>query len=49
MGADIILGAHPHVVQTIDRITVTTDDGTQREGVVAYSLGNFGLEPKVAL
>ena len=41
MGADIILGAHPHVVQTIDRITVTTEDGTQREGVVAYSLGNF--------
>jgi|GEM_PF-871288 len=41
MGADIILGAHPHVVQTMDRVTVTTEDGETREGVVAYSLGNF--------
>ena len=40
-GADIILGHHPHVVQPIKRYTVETEDGTTREGVVAYSLGNF--------
>ncbi len=40
-GADIILGAHPHVVQPIERYTVEGEDGTTREGVVAYSLGNF--------
>ncbi len=40
-GADIILGHHPHVVQPIKRYTVEAEDGTSREGVVAYSLGNF--------
>jgi|GEM_PF-4410856 len=36
-GADLILNAHPHLLQTIGHI-VTTDG---REVVVAYSLGNF--------
>ncbi len=36
-GADVILGHHPHVLQPIERIR--TDGG--REGIVAYSLGNF--------
>jgi len=40
-GADIIIGHHPHVVQSIERYTVEAEDGTLREGVVAYSLGNF--------
>ena len=36
-GADLILNAHPHVLQTMGRV-VTTDG---REVMVAYSLGNF--------
>jgi poly-gamma-glutamate capsule biosynthesis protein CapA/YwtB (metallophosphatase superfamily) len=40
-GADIILGSHPHVVQPYERIEVLQEDGTVRQGVVIYSLGNF--------
>ena len=40
-GADLVLGGHPHVLQPYDTITVTGEDGTQREGFVIYSLGNF--------
>ncbi|MGI6772492.1 MAG: CapA family protein [Clostridiales bacterium] len=36
-GADVIIGHHPHVLQTIELIT-KMDGGT---AVVAYSLGNF--------
>ncbi len=36
-GADVILGHHPHVLQPIE--TYIAKDG--RQGVVAYSLGNF--------
>ncbi len=36
-GATIVLGTHPHVPQPVERY-VTADD---REGLVAYSLGNF--------
>jgi|SRR5579862_3871340 len=35
-GADLILGAHPHVLQPVDRIGKT---------VVAYSMGNFVFDP----
>ena len=40
-GADIILGSHPHVLQPMEKQTVTLDDGTTKEGFVIYSLGNF--------
>ena len=36
-GADIILGHHPHVLQPIE--TIESSDG--RQGLVAFSLGNF--------
>ncbi len=36
-GADVIIGAHPHVLQPWEK--VTTRSG--REGLVIYSLGNF--------
>ena len=36
-GADIIIGTHPHVVQSIEMLTST--DG--RQVPIAYSLGNF--------
>lgn len=40
-GADIILGSHPHVIQTMERKTVTDSSGEDRDVFVAYSLGNF--------
>ena len=40
-GADVILGSHPHVLQPLEVRTITDEDGTQRKGVVIYSLGNF--------
>lgn len=40
-GADIILGNHPHVPQSMERKTIKLDDGTTKQGFVIYSLGNF--------
>ncbi len=40
-GADVILGTHPHVLQPIDIRTIKDADGTERKGIVIYSLGNF--------
>jgi len=40
-GADLILGHHPHVVQPYERYRVDNADGTSREGIIMYSLGNF--------
>lgn len=40
-GADIILGSHAHVVQPMEKRTITNADGTKRTGFVIYSLGNF--------
>lgn len=40
-GADIILGSHPHVLQSMEKREVTLADGTKKQGFVIYSLGNF--------
>ena len=40
-GADIILGSHPHVLQPIEKRTITLEDGTTKDGFLIYSLGNF--------
>ena len=40
-GVDVILGSHSHVVGPMEMRTVTTDDGTEKEVFLAYSLGNF--------
>lgn len=40
-GADVIFGSYPHVVKPMEVISVTDEDGTSRQGVVFYSLGNF--------
>lgn len=40
-GADIILGSHPHVLEPMEKRTITLDDGTTKDGFVIYSLGNF--------
>lgn len=39
-GADLIIGAHPHVVQPVEELTYTYQ-GQQRKGVVFWSLGNY--------
>ena len=40
-GVDIILGSHPHVLEPMEKRTVTLDDGTKKDGFLIYSLGNF--------
>ena len=40
-GADVILGAHPNVVQGAERLRVTRSDGLKYEAVVCYSLGSL--------
>lgn len=40
-GVDVIIGSHPHVLQKMEKRTVTLDDGTKKDGFVIYSLGNF--------
>lgn len=40
-GADMVIGMHPHVVQPIRNERVTLPDGTTKEAIVVYSLGNF--------
>lgn len=40
-GVDIILGSHPHVLQPMEKRTITLDNGTTKDGFIIYSLGNF--------
>ena len=40
-GVDIILGSHPHVLEPMEKRTVTLEDGTTKDGFIIYSLGNF--------
>ncbi len=40
-GVDIILGSHPHVLEPMEKRTITLNDGTTKDGFVIYSLGNF--------
>ena len=40
-GADLVIGSHPHVVQPIRTETATLPDGSRKDVVVVYSLGNF--------
>lgn len=40
-GVDVILGSHPHVLQPMEKRTVTLDDGSTKDCFVIYSLGNF--------
>lgn len=40
-GADIILGSHPHVLEPMEKRTITLPDGTTKDGFIIYSLGNF--------
>ena len=45
-GVDIILGNHPHVLEPMEKRTVTLDDGTIKECFVIYALGNFTADQR---
>lgn len=38
---NVILGSHPHVLQPMKMLKVSTDDGKEKEGLVIFSQGNF--------
>ena len=40
-GVDVILGCHPHVLQPMEKRTITLEDGTTKDVFVIFSLGNF--------
>lgn len=40
-GVDLIFGSHPHVLQPMEKKTITQKDGREKECFVIYSLGNF--------
>ena len=40
-GVNVIIGNHPHVIQPMEKRIVTLEDGSTRDGFVAYALGNF--------
>lgn len=40
-GVDVILGNHPHVLEPMEKRTVTLEDGTTKDCFVIYALGNF--------
>ena len=40
-GADIVLGSHPHRVQRMEILSVTGEDGKERQVPVYYSMGNY--------
>ena len=40
-GVDIILGSHPHVLEPMEKRTISLSDGSTKEGFIIYSLGNF--------
>lgn len=40
-GVDLILGSHTHCLEPMEKRTVILEDGTEKDGFVIYSLGNF--------
>lgn len=40
-GVDIIFGNHPHVLEPMEKRTITLEDGTVKDGFIIYALGNF--------
>ncbi|MFK7946397.1 MAG: CapA family protein [Saprospiraceae bacterium] len=40
-GADLVIGAHPHVIQPIKKIPYTNKKGESTEGLCVFSMGNF--------
>ena len=45
-GVDIILGNHPHVLEPMEKRTITMEDGTEKDVFVVYALGNFTADQR---
>lgn len=45
-GVDLIFGSHPHVLQPMEKKTITLEDGSNKDCFVIYSLGNFMADQK---
>lgn len=45
-GVDIIIGNHPHVLEPMEKKTITLEDGTTKEVFVVYALGNFTADQR---
>lgn len=45
-GVDIILGNHPHVLEPMEKKTITLEDGTMKDVFVVYALGNFTADQR---
>lgn len=45
-GVDIILGNHPHVLEPMEKKTITLQDGTTKDVFVVYALGNFTADQR---
>lgn len=45
-GVDIILGNHPHVLEPMEKKTITLENGTEKEVFVVYALGNFTADQR---
>ena len=41
LGADLVLGGHPHVPQPMETVEIDNGDGTTRVGYLCYCLGNL--------
>ena len=40
-GVDVIIGNHAHVIEPMEKRTITLEDGTEKDVFVVYALGNF--------
>ena len=46
---DIILGNHPHVLEPMEKKTITLDDGSTKDVFVVYALGNFTADQRAEI
>lgn len=45
-GVDVIFGNHPHVLEPMEKKTITLEDGIQKDVFVVYALGNFTADQR---
>lgn len=48
-GVDIILGNHPHVLEPMEKKTITLGDGSTKDVFVVYALGNFTADQRAEI
>ena len=48
-GVDVILGNHPHVLQPMEKRTITLEDRTIKDVFVVYALGNFTADQRAEI